>query len=140
MPDLINFLNHHMMETYAIAGLLVLLMIIEYLRLKRHNFSVQTTKAIELINRENATVIDLRSKERFSTGHIVGSHLINSNDVQENPKKIEKFRSKPLLLVCDNGVESQKTAASWTKKGYNVYSLSGGLRSWTDAGLPLVKE
>ena len=140
MQDLITFLNHHMTETYALAVILVLVMIVEYFRLKRNNFTIDVTKAISLINRENAAVIDLRSKETYLKGHILDAHVLNAREMEDNPKKLEKFRTKPMILVCATGLESQKVAASWTKKGYNVYSLSGGIRSWTDAGLPIIKE
>ncbi len=140
MQDLINFVSHHPMEIYALAFLLVSLMIVEYFRLKRNNFSINTTQAVQLINHEHAVIIDLRPKDTYRTGHIIDSHSLPSGEIAENPKKIEKFRTKPIVVVCASGQESQKIAAFWAKKGYNIYSLSGGLRSWTDSGLPLIKE
>ena len=56
MQDIMTFLFNHMVLTYTLAIVLVLLMIIEFLRLKRHSFNVPVSKAIQLINRENAVV------------------------------------------------------------------------------------
>ena len=140
MQDFTNFINHHLPLIYAMSIMLVLLMIIEYFRLARNNFSVDTTKAIALINHEHAAVIDLRSKEQFQQGHIIDAQSTTVSEMESHPKKLEKLRTKPILFVCANGLESQKVAALYTKKGYNSYSLSGGLRSWVAAGLPLIKE
>lgn len=140
MQDLTVFIAHHMGLTYAFAALFVALMIIEFLRAKRNNLRVDTTQAVQLINRQNAVVIDVRTKDIFRTGHIIDAIQINGSDLQTNNKKIERYRAKPIILVCENGNESQKIAALLLKQGYNAYSLSGGLRAWTEAELPLVKE
>ncbi len=55
-------------------------------------------------------------------------------------KKLDRLKNKPLIVVCDNGVDSQKAAASLSKQGYTVFALAGGLRAWSGAELPLVKE
>ena len=47
---------------------------------------------------------------------------------------------KPILLVCDNGLASQKAAAALKAAGRpDVYSLKGGIDAWVQAGIPLVK-
>jgi rhodanese-related sulfurtransferase len=140
MQDLITFLTAHLALTYTLAIVLVLLMIVEFLRLKRQNYNVNVPKAIQLINRENAIVIDIRPKDIFQKGHIIDSQSLTAKEIQENPKKIEKFRTKPIILVCHSGIESQKVAAFLLKQGYNVYSMAGGIRAWMAAELPLVKE
>lgn len=140
MQNLSVFLSNHLALTYTLAGILLLLVIVEFLRLKRDNFRINVPKAIQLINRENATVLDIRSKDLFSKGHIIDSQQMTAKELQENPKRIERFKTKPLILVCSTGNESQKIAALLIKQGYNVYSLSGGIRAWVDADLPLVKD
>jgi rhodanese-related sulfurtransferase len=76
--------------TYSLAVVLVLLMIIEFLRLKSNNFRVNTSQAIQLINREQAIVVDLRSPELFRKGHIIDSQSLTPKEIQNNPKKIER--------------------------------------------------
>jgi rhodanese-related sulfurtransferase len=140
MQELTTFLSNHMALTYALAIVLVLLMIIEFFRLKRHAFRVNTSQAIQLINREHAVILDIRSPDLFQKGHIIDAQLLTSKEILENPKKIERFKNKPIILVCSTGNESQKVTLSLIKQGYNVYLLSGGIRAWTEAALPLVKE
>lgn len=47
--------------------------------------------------------------------------------------------SKPILLVCANGVQSAKASKALKVSGRSeVYSLEGGIDAWQQAGLPLV--
>jgi rhodanese-related sulfurtransferase len=140
MQDLINFITQHMALSYAFAAALVLLMIVEYLRLKRNNFLIATTDVIQLINRNNAVVLDIRPNEQYRKGHIIDAISLSSKDILSAPSKIEKYRAKPIIIVCQSGIESQKIAPQLLKQGYNAYSLSGGIRTWTEANMPLVKE
>ena len=140
MQELITFITQHMALTYAFAIVLVLLMIVEFIRLKRNNFRISTVQAVQLINRDNAVVIDIRASDLYQKGHIIDSISLSSKDIQESPKKIEKFRARSLIIVCQTGMESQKVAALLLKQGYNVYALAGGLRAWSEANMPLVKS
>ena len=135
-----TFIANHLGLTYALAVTLVLLMIVEFLRLKRNNFRVDVKSAVNLINRDNAVVIDLRPADTFKNGHIVDALSLNATDMQTTLQKMVKFKTRPVILVDGNGLESQKIALRMIKEGYNVYVLSGGIRSWQQASLPLVKN
>lgn len=140
MQELSIFISKHMGLTYILAALFLLLVIVEVLRLKQNKVGVDIKKAVDLINRENAAVIDLRSKEAYSQGHIVESTAIAPSDVLATPQKVERFKGRPVILVDGNGQESQKVATVMIKAGYNVYMLSGGIRAWKEANMPLVKN
>lgn len=139
MPDIFTFISQHMGLAYSFVILFVILMIVEYLRLRRNNFRINPSQAVQLINRNNAVVIDIRANDLFSKGHIIDAVSMSTQDMQDTPKKLEKYRARALIIVCQTGVESQKTAALLMKQGYNVYALSGGVRAWNEAGMPLVK-
>lgn len=140
MQELAQFIANHLALTYLLAIILLALMVLEFLRTKRNQCTLDTTKAIQLINRENATVVDIRSSEQYKKGHIIDSQLIASSELMSNTKAFEKLKKRPLIIVCATGFDSQKMAAFLLRQGYNAYSLSGGIRSWSDAELPLVKE
>lgn len=140
MQELINFLYHHPYLTSAIIAVLVLLLIIETIRVKRRTFFITPQQAIQLINRDNAVIIDIRSPENFRKGHIIDAQSFAPQEIFTNPKKIEKYKNRPLIIVCGGGVESQKIAAQLHQKGFNAYTLMGGIRGWNEAQLPLIKE
>jgi rhodanese-related sulfurtransferase len=47
----------------------------------------------------------------------------------------------PIVLMCASGSRSSRAAAALRKAGHEkVVSLSGGLRAWRDANLPVEKS
>lgn len=140
MQDLEIFISTHWQLAYGFAAVLTLLVIVELLRAKRATSMVDTARAVYLINREHATVIDTRPTEAFRQGRIIDAVTFSLDELQQNTKKLEKLKNKPIILVCNADAEAQKTAASLAKQGYNSYALAGGIRAWTEAGLPLVKS
>lgn len=139
MEDVITFASHHLALVIAAAILLFLLLIIEILRLRKGGAQLKPLEVTQYINRQNAVVLDIRSKEVYQKGHIINALSITP-EMLKTTKTLEKFKSKPLIVVCGSGNESQKIALQLKKQGYNAYFLSGGIRSWTEAQMPLVKE
>jgi rhodanese-related sulfurtransferase len=140
MQDLSVFIANHLGLTYALAGVLILLILVEFIRLRRNNVRIDTTQAIQMINRQHAVVIDIRSKESYHQSHIIDSQSIPQSEIANQMKKLEKQRKHPLIFVCQTGIESQRIAASMIKQGYQAYALMGGLQQWKAADLPLIKE
>lgn len=140
MQDLVNFLSNHAALTAAMSIVVVLLFVVEFMRAKRATFNITPAQATQKINRDNAVVIDMRSNEAFRKGHIIDAISMTMDDLKKNPKKLDKYRNKPLILVCNLGNESQKMAPTLIKQGFNTYSIAGGIRAWSDAQMPLIKE
>lgn len=139
MQDLTTFIVNHMWLTYAFAIVVILLLIVEILRNRRNTFNIDVPQAVHLMNRENAVVIDIRPAEQFQQGHILAAMPLPASDITKSTQKLEKFRKKPLIIVCQSGIQSQKIAAFLIKHGYNSYSLAGGLRAWSEANMPITK-
>jgi rhodanese-related sulfurtransferase len=54
--------------------------------------------------------------------------------------ELKKMTGRPVIAYCDRGQRSRMAASSLTKLGFaEVYTLRGGLRAWSDAGLPVEK-
>lgn len=140
MQEISTFISNHL--ALSIGALIVLLFImgIELIRAKRGAIKISSARATQLINHDNAVVIDIRPTEAYRKGHIIDAQSITASEIINNSKKLEKFKSRPIILVCAAGIESQKIATLLLKRDYNVYSLSGGIRGWMDAQMPLVKE
>ena len=115
-------------------------MLIEFIRAKRNVFNISPAQVTQLINRENAIVVDIRQNEIYRKSHIIDAQSINPKDILQNHKKLEKFKGRPIIIVANATNESQKIAALLLKHGYNAYSLSGGMRAWGEAQMPLVGE
>jgi rhodanese-related sulfurtransferase len=96
------------------------------------------TEAVKLINND-AMVLDLRSAESFSRGHIAGARNVPMDELDGHMEKLAKFRSKPVVAVCDAGITSSKAVNALRNSGFDsVYNLKGGMNAWGQAGLPVV--
>ena len=98
-------------------------------------------QATLLINKEDAVVLDIRAQKDFKDGHIIGSKQIKPEEVREgNFSKLEKYKDKPIIVVCAMGNLASGTANKMVKQGFNhTYVLSGGIGAWQGASLPLSK-
>jgi rhodanese-related sulfurtransferase len=96
--------------------------------------------AVGWINHEQAIVIDIRDRDAFRKGHIINSESIQPANVVTAVKG-EKYKDKPILIVCAQGISSAKTAALLKKEGIEkVATLKGGIQAWKSADLPLEKK
>jgi rhodanese-related sulfurtransferase len=112
-----------------------------YVRRASAGPSVNATQATQLINREDALVIDVRDPGEYGAGHILGAKNIPLSQIDSGGAEIAgKRKDKPLIVYCDNGRRSAKAAATLKTRGYTrVLNLAGGLGAWQQAGLPVEK-
>lgn len=138
MQDFFLFIQNHWILSTAFVVVVVLLVILEFIKLRSSASQLSPLQATQLINHQNAVVIDIRAHDVFSAGHIIGAHSIPANELTKN-KKIEKFKSQPLIIVCNTGQESARIAETLNQQGYNAKVLANGIRSWREADMPLIK-
>jgi rhodanese-related sulfurtransferase len=101
---------------------------------------VNTLQATQMMNREDALVIDLRTPAEFAGGHILGARNLPLAELAKRAGELEKYKAKPLILHCADGNRSGAGAALLRKSGFaNVVNLSGGYAAWQQAGLPVEK-
>jgi len=101
---------------------------------------VNTTRAIELINRADALVLDVRDSGEYGAGHILGAKHLPLARIDEGAGDLAKKKERPLIVYCDGGERSTKAAAALKRQGFTqVAGLSGGLDAWRQAGLPVEK-
>lgn len=140
MQDITTFIALHPGLSLATLVVFVLILIVELIRARRKSTSLTPAQVTQMINHQHAVVIDTRPTDIYRKGHIIDAVSMMPEEIKNNAKKLEKFKSRPIILVCGSGVESQKLATILQKLGYNVTSLNGGIRSWTEAQMPLIKE
>lgn len=138
MDMYLEFAANHTLLVTALLFSFFLLVFTELRRQATGMTNVEPQAAVKLINAD-AVVLDLRSADSFALGHIVNAKNIPFDELEANQDKIDKFKSKPILAVCNAGVTSTRAVKSLHKAGVeNVYGLKGGITAWTQASLPLV--
>lgn len=103
---------------------------------------VDNNAATQLINKEDAVVLDLRSQEEFRTGHIINSVQILPSEIKaQKIQAIEKYKTTPVIVVDSNGLIAASNAEALAKQGFErVYVLKDGMSAWRGANLPTVKK
>ena len=101
---------------------------------------VSTLEATQLMNREDALVIDVRDADAYAKGHILGAKSVPLADLARRSGDLEKHKSKAVIVSCQNGDRSAAAAATLRQNGFSrVHPLNGGFAAWQHAGLPVEK-
>lgn len=138
MGQLGQFIINHWELWLALVVVLLLVFINELLTQKKRAKELSPQAAVNLINHENAVVVDLRETEVFRNGHIVDAIRATPDDF--NQQRMDKYKTKPLVLVCARGLQSAQLAAKLREEGFSQpMVLAGGIAAWQAADLPLIK-
>ena len=102
--------------------------------------SLSASGAVQLINRDKAVVIDVSEAEEFAVAHVGGAKNLPLNQLEDMLPAAVKNKALPLILVCPTGARANRAVAMAKKLGYEqAQCLSGGLKAWKEANLPLEK-
>lgn len=138
-PVPVDFIKNNIM-LIAVAFVSGAMLIWPYLRRGTGGPWVTTLEATQLINREDALVLDVRDPAEFAGGHMLGAKNIPVADIEKRAGEIEKQKSRPVIVLCNEGGRASKAAALLRARGFEkVVNLSGGFPAWQQAGLPVVK-
>ncbi|MGP1629304.1 MAG: rhodanese-like domain-containing protein [Giesbergeria sp.] len=97
--------------------------------------------AVQLVNREKGVLIDICGADEYAAGHAVGARNVPLADLETRLPAVVKNKALPVVLLCASGARAQRGAVIARKLGYsNVQVLSGGLRAWREANLPVEKS
>ncbi|KRE70191.1 rhodanese-like domain-containing protein [Arthrobacter sp. Soil762] len=96
--------------------------------------TISVAQAKELLG-SGATLIDVRSAQEWRTGRAPQAKHVPLDRLQTSAAGIQKTR--PVIAVCASGVRSAAAARLLAAKGYDAYSLRGGMAAWRQAGEPV---
>lgn len=140
MNDFMTFVVHHW-ELWLAAVIVIILIL--YFEIREHAHGIDrlsTQETVQMINREHAIVVDVRDEKIFAEGHIRSAFNLPLKTLPTQLTQIEKYKEKPVILVCQAGMQSVRAAQILKQQGFKkVYSLKGGMGAWRVAGLPLAK-
>ena len=74
--------------------------------------------------RKGAQIIDVRSRDEYSSGHLKGSINIPLNELASSVNKIKK--NVPLITCCASGMRSASAKSTLKSMGYNDVHNGGG--------------
>jgi rhodanese-related sulfurtransferase len=97
-------------------------------------------EVVQLINHKDAVVLDVREESEYYSGHVPHSRHIPLGALGKRHIELERYKNRPLVVVCRSGARSGRACGMLRKLGFEeVYNLSGGVGAWQQANLPLEK-
>jgi rhodanese-related sulfurtransferase len=96
---------------------------------------------VQLINRKDAVVLDVRNAADYKSGHITNARHLPESEIESRMKELDKVKTRPIIVSCARGNQSMSVANRLRKLGFpEVVSLRGGLTAWQQANMPLEKS
>ncbi|MBM7470749.1 rhodanese-related sulfurtransferase [Subtercola frigoramans] len=95
--------------------------------------SIGIDEAKELIA-SGATLVDVRDASEWRTGHAAAAKHVPLDRLRTSTAGIPQ--AKPVVAICASGMRSQTAAGILAAKGYDAYTVRGGMSAWRRAGEP----
>lgn len=87
---------------------------------------------------ENEQLVDVRTFEEFTGGHIPGATNIDFYDPAFRARIGKLDPAQPVYVYCKSGGRSAKAAQIFRELGFTqVIDLDGGFTAWQQGGLPV---
>jgi rhodanese-related sulfurtransferase len=97
-------------------------------------------KAKALIQDSTVKILDVRTPQEFSQGHIKGAQLIPVYDLSNRIQELAPFKDRPILVYCHSGNRSTTASRILKKNGFTkIFNLQGGITAWNSGGNKTVK-
>jgi rhodanese-related sulfurtransferase len=138
VEQLLEFVGNHPILVGSFVVLAVLLIAHEASRGGR---AVSPQELVDLVNRKDAVVVDLRERREYEAGHIVDALHVPHHALESRMDELEPYKDRPVILACRMGQNAGAAGAVLRKAGFeNVLRLNGGMMEWQNASLPLVRS
>ncbi len=103
--------------------------------------AVSPMELLQLINHQNALVLDVRTDKEYRDGHIIDAMHIPLGMLSSQLSQLAAYKHSSIVIVCRTGSRSAQAAGTLRKAGFEqVYNLAGGIMAWQSANMPLTTE
>lgn len=88
--------------------------------------SMSLMEAKKFLYRKDCVFVDLREKEEYQAGHLVGAINIPYEILPEKKHMLKGYQM--VFLYCERGNKSLLAARDLAKEGYPVINIWGGIK------------
>lgn len=136
-----EFVSNHLLLVSAFVAILAMIAFTEWRRAKSGAKNIAPSTAINLVNHEDAVMLDVREQSEFKGGHIINAIHIPLSKLGNEIDRLSKHKDKPVIAYCRSGSRSVGACSTLKQHGFeNVHNLGGGLAAWQNAGLPVTQK
>ena len=133
-----QFLAQQWILVAALATTLTMLMLHES---RKAGPALSINEAVQLINGDGGIFLDIREAADYARGHITDAVHIPAAALPKRSNELEKYRDKPVVVVCKMGQAAGPATKSLRAQGFSrAQKLSGGMMEWDAQKLPVVTE
>lgn len=141
MADYSDFIADNLFLFGLLLILLTFIVSTEVKKFTRKYKDLTPADAVQLINREQAVLLDVREANELSGDGIRDAKHISASVLEERFSDLDAFKEAPIIAFCMNGLKAQKACQLLSKKGfYKIYCLKGGITAWKQANMPVIKR
>ena len=141
MENITPFVSNNLLLVMAFVVVLAMLLINIFGPMLKGYQVITPAMATQMINQQDALILDIRQDNEYVDGHIVNSTHIPLSFLNDRLGELDKHKNKPVIAVCRTGHRSSAACSTLKKAGFeSVYNLSGGVIAWQNANLPLTKS
>ena len=102
---------------------------------------IDVKQAQVIVSSQDALLLDVREPSEYAVIHAPNARLIPLGEVTSRLKEIEAYKDKPVAVICRSGRRSARAVALLQEAGFTrVSNVQGGMQSWEQAGLEVVKQ
>lgn len=139
--DLFAFVQKNILLVGVCVASGVMLLWPLFTRLGSGAREMSALEAVQLINRRDPIVIDVREPSDFAIGHLPNARNIPAGQLKDRLKELEKVKSRPILVTCASGTRAGSACGVLKKAGFeDVHALKGGVAGWITASLPISRQ
>jgi len=90
---------------------------------------VSIDQALQMWQNKEAIIIDVRTPQEYTEGHIPGVANIELDQLANRSSEVPT--DKKVLLICRSGNRSSQGTSLLRSKGFaNVYNITTGMSNW----------
>ena len=100
--------------------------------------NISVSQAKEMLDKNEAILIDVREKEEFDAEHIHKAIFLPLSSFSQHVMNIDN-KGKKLIFQCKLGGRSAKACEIYMSVfgDNNIYNLEGGIEAWKNSGLKI---
>jgi rhodanese-related sulfurtransferase len=139
MDRYIEFTLNHYILVLAMAVVTYLLIQEAFDGVFNKSKAISPLLAVAKMNDSETLIIDVREAPEFVVSHIEQATNMPLSKLPEALPTLTEQKTKPLLVICQNGTRSASAAKLLTKAGFEqVFVVTGGMTAWeNDYKLPV---
>jgi rhodanese-related sulfurtransferase len=101
---------------------------------------VGNVRLTHLMNREDATVLDIREARDMAGTKIIGAVHVPYSQLKDRIDTLAIDKTRPIVVYDARGQRAMMAGSTLKAAGFTqLYNLNGGFKAWSEAGLPVEK-